>query len=360
MDAKELKKYLSQDTDRVIKALEYFDFHDFSVHMSDEERVSCALPDGDNETSVNIYMNEYLNGIVFSRGNFKGDIFSIIEEFTNYSFKQIVNNISGIFGLGGSSEKTIDYADYVLNIGNFKHYANINRRKKHKEGTNKLYDESVLDNYTPYYVKELIEEGISPKVAKHFNVITDTKQERMLFPHYDWIEHDKIVGIQARKIGMDSYTLKQLGILKYYNYIKDYKKEYNLYGWSHNHENIKEANMMIIFEGEKSVLKESTFNYCKGIGVAVGGSNISETQVAFIINNTSTDTEIVIAFDNDLMTDEEKFNQLYENIKYLTLFRKVTYVKDFTNKLLDEKDSPVDKGRKIWRGLLSMRKKFEK
>lgn len=361
MDAKELKVYLSEDADRVIKVLEYFDFHGFQTHhKTDEVRVSCALPDGDNTTSVNIYLNEYLNGIVFTRGNFKGDIFSIIEEFTGYEFKSIINNIQAILGISGSSEKHIDYSKQILDIGNFKYY--YNRKKRQKEGVsnNVLHEPSkALMGYIPHPVADIVEEGISPKVCRQFGIHTDMNRGRILFPHYDWIEHDQIVGIQGRIIGMDDYTAKQLKIPKYWNYIDGYKKEYNLYGWSHNHKNINDNKMMIIFEGEKSVLKEATLTRGEGVSVAVGGHYLSDEHIKFIGKNTSLDTEVVIAFDNDIIKNKEKFEMLYQNIKPLLDIRKVTYIEDVFGKFLDEKDSPIDKKPSVWRALLSIRRKFE-
>lgn len=360
MEAKELKQYLSEDSDRVIKTLEYFNFHHFSVHTSNgEERVACALPDGDNEGSVNIYMNEYLNGVVWTRNSFKGDLFAIIEEFTDYSFKSIMNNIHALFGLDNSIKQDTDWSQKVLEIGNINHY--INRKKKRKvidNGGNVGYDKDILNKYAPYPVNELVQEGITTAVCKQFNVSTDVMSNRILFPHFDWVEHDKIVGIQGRIMNMDDFTAKQLGVSKYFNYLKGYKKEFNLYGWAQNHQNIEDKKMLIIFEGEKSVLKESTMNHGKGIGVAVGSHSISQTQSKFIIQNTSIDTEIVIAFDNDVIKDDEKFELIYQDVKELLVFRKVTYVTDITNRLLDKKDSPIDKGPKIWRALLSMRRGF--
>lgn len=342
MDAKAVKKYLSEEPERIIRSLEYFGFHSFNTFP---ERVTCALPDGDNDTSVNIYYDsEYLNGIVFTRNSFKSDLFGIIEEFTKYSFKEIINNIKAIFGLSGGKH-TKDYSKDILDIGNYNYYLSLKRNQSLHDIENDKYDLSILSSYAPYPHLELIQEGISGAVAKQFVIHTDMQDERMLFPHFDWNEHDKIVGIQGRKLAMDTYTARELGIPKYINYIKGYRKEANLYGWAQNHQNIIDKKEMIIFEGEKSVLKDSTFKRGIGNSVAVGNHYLSPQQIRFIARNTPDDTEIIIAFDKDIYTDSEKRAKLVENIQPLTLIRKVTCLENL-NKLLDDKDAPVDKGMK--------------
>lgn len=341
-----MKKFLSQDRSRVEKLLAYFGFSSFNYPTDDELR--CALPDGDNPTSVAIYMNEHLNSVVFSRGSFKGDVFSIIEKFAKRDFKDILAITRTMFNMPGYKSSTKRY-DIV---GDLRQY------RKHKGRDNKentLYELTRLNNYVMLPHASIIEEGISPKVCRDFKICYDPYGDRVVFPHFDWNNPDKIVGLQARTT-MDSETAKLLGVRKYTNYIKGYKKEFNLYGFSNNRDCIEESKMMILFEGEKSVLKLNTFNGGSSPAVAVGGSFLSREQIKFIGSHTSLDTEIVFAFDNDLMTDKDKMEILLDAVRPLTMIRKVSYIKDpFNGKLLSGKDSPVDKGMKIWKVLFDYR-----
>ena len=121
-----------------------------------------------------------------------------------------------------------DKSQDMLSIINYSHYANLNRVKKGVDlETNKMYNKNILNSYAPYPHEELILEGISPRACTKFSIHTDMKDERLLFPHYDWNEYDKIVGIQGRKINMDTYTARALGVPKYINYISGYRKESN-------------------------------------------------------------------------------------------------------------------------------------
>lgn len=116
--------------------------------------------------------------------------------------------------------------------------------------------------------------------------------------------------------------------------------------------------MIILFEAEKSVLKQFTITKGEGYSVALGGHSISEEQVEFILKNTPGDCEVVLAFDKDVITDpdfgEEGFKEIANKFKP---FRKVSYICDKYN-VLGEKDSPIDKGIKLWNVLLDFRKEL--
>ena len=352
MDAKALKSYLSEDPERIIKVLDHFGFHSFNIY---DERVTSALPDGDNDTSVNVYFdNDYLNCVVWSRNAFKGDLFAVIEEFADVEFPTIIRDIRTLFNLSrGRFVK--DKSQDMLGIINYSHYAHLNRVKKGVDlEANKVHNKSILNDYAPYPHEELILEGISPRACTKFSIHTDMRSERLLFPHYDWNEHDKIVGIQGRKINMDTYTARALGVPKYLNYILGYRKESNLYGWAQNHQNIINKKELIIFEGEKSVLKDDTFKKGNGNDVSVGGHFLSRQHITFILRNTPPDTEVIIAFDNDIFSSLDKYEDLLKNIESLLMVRKVSIMKDIFNHL-DDKDSPTDKGYRFYKVLYDYR-----
>lgn len=70
-------------------------------------------------------------------------------------------------------------------------------------------------------------------------------------------------------------------------------------------------------------------------------------------------TEIVIAFDKDVFLNElEGLDYILSVCEKFKPYRKVSYIPDTYN-LLGETDSPIDKGIKIWKGLLSIRKRVD-
>ena len=88
-----------------------------------------------------------------------------------------------------------------------------------------------------------------------------------------------------------------------------------------------------------------------GYSVSIGGHEISEMQKNFIIKNTTEDTEIIIAFDKDIMKDE---SYLVNHCRMFSKYRKTSYVYDKYN-IIGEKDSPIDCGYKRWAYLLKHR-----
>ncbi|MBS4462250.1 DNA primase [Aerococcaceae bacterium zg-B36] len=349
MDIKEVKKTISENTEMLERLLSEFGFHSFSYT---DDNLRCAVPNGDNPTSVSIYLNENLYGIVYTRGSFKGDVFHIIEHITANTLGSIFKVTRQLFGFEkGEYTPKIKLIEF-----DFKKYKKSN--KEHYE--NVLHDESILNKFVRMPHQDIFQEGISPLVANMFNISYvhhySTNQGYILFPHYDWIHKDKIVGIQGRVVGYTSEECNQLGIRKYTNYIKGYKKQLNLYGWHLSYKNVEERKQLIIFEGEKSVLKQFSWNKGKGYSVALGGHAMSKEQIRFISNNTPIDCEIIFALDKDVMVKE--FKEFMKIAKQMALFRKTSYLIDEIpgNKILKEKDSPADKGRKVFEYLMSTRK----
>ena len=352
VDIKEAKKYLLENTSRIEELLEYFGFHGFN-YTTDSLR--CAVPDGNNTSSVAIYLSENLNGMVYTRGSYKGDIFGIIEYITERELSEIFSITRSLFGLSKSGFRGGRRQIGIL--GDLKKY----RKGKVIDVKNKLYDNSVLKDFVLLPHSEILEEGISPAVSIQFNLCYDPRGDRIIFPHYDWYFTDKIVGLKARKVALTTDEANLLGIAKYTNYIKGYKKTENLYGWNNACQNIANEKRMILFEGEKSVLKEFTLKQGAGISVALGGHIISDSQIKIIARHTPIDTEVILAFDRDVLDNKEEFERVMEQVKKLAMFRKISLIKDEfpVGKLLGEKDCPIDKGIKIWRYLYESRKRIK-
>lgn len=342
MQAKEMKAYLLEDTDRLVKVLESYNFH--SIWFASQEEVRCATPTGENRTSVSILLQDELYATCFS-DNFSGDIYGLIQHFSELSFIDVLKDINQMFGFSVGA-RTSRKLDLLKDIRKFK-----NKSKKIYE--NEKHDISILDQFINKQHVTMLQEAISPKVLEMFQIRFDPKDSRIVFPHYDWIDSDKIVGIQARST-MSAELCNSLNVPKYINIIKGYKKTLNLYGWNLSKDNIEMSKKLIIFEGEKSTLKHFTHEMGKGYSVSVGSHEISSEQVDFIIKNTMNidEFEVIIAFDKDVMSNEQF---LISECKRFSKYVKTSYVYDTYN-ILDEKDSPIDKGYKKWIHLLKYRK----
>lgn len=352
MDVKEIKRSLSEDSSKVEELLSYFGFHTFSLNNCD---LRCALPDGDNPSSVSIKLDENLYAACYTR-SIRGDIFTLIEESTGRSFKDILNIVNILFGLK-TDRRSVSKSNAVDILDDISIYKKDKRKKAVVVG-NKFYDKSYLNRFIQLPHMEIIQEGITPQVANMFQVGFDYKNSATVFPHFDWENPDKLVGVKGRIVGMSADECKELGILRYWNYIKGYKKTQNLYGWNHAKENVWEQRKLIIFEGEKSVLKQFSIEKGKGYSVAIGSFELSNEQIKFIVNNTPLDCEIIFAFDKDVVETPSKRKIMMDQIKKISQFRMTSYIYDPipNNKLLGPKDSPIDNSPKVWRYLMSVRK----
>lgn len=346
-----MKNYLLNNKDNLVKAIESYGFH--SVWFGEDE-IRCATPEGTNKTAVSIKLNEGMYAVSYSDNlNYRGDILGLLQEVSKTSFVNVMRRLHGLFGMEYDGKKPVKKIDLLKDIRRFRKGNRVDRE-------NKKFDSSIMNGYVHIPHKNLIEEAITPDVIKQFGVAFDPEKSRILFPHYSWDCDGTIVGIQGRHTE-SSFVLKELSIPKYWNYLQGYIKSRNIYGWSHAEPNLKDSKMLIIFEGEKSTLKQFSMEKGKGYAVSLGSHELSDEQEKFILKNTDVDTEIVIAFDKDIMDTTiedhktgEKKHFLTETCKRFSGFRKVSYIKDPYN-LLEEKDSPIDKGIKVWKALLSIR-----
>lgn len=357
MEPKELKEYIYSDEDRLTKVLEAAGFHDIWRNSSNEIR--CAVPEGTNRTSVAVKLEPDLFTSIYSTSHtYSGDLLGAIQEVRGDGFRDTMLFIHAVLGIANKKEKVEKRHDPLAML---KKLSGGKRKAKRNPKENKKFNRSFLNKYVMLLHKNIIEEGISPKVGKMFDVCYDPELGRIIFPHYDWQEADKIVGIKGRTT-LPAEVAEELDVQKYWNYIKGYQKTSNLFGFHLAKNNLENSKMLILFEGEKSVLKE--FTYSKGLGcsVALGGHAISEEQVKIIVQNTPMDCEVVIAFDKDVMMNHQKENgdmyigedYLKEEAKKFSGLRKVSYIYDKFN-LLGEKSAPIDEGLKKWNHLLKWR-----
>lgn len=356
MKAEELKSFLSDDYDKIEKLLDSLGCH--KIWQSSSDEIRCASPTGDNKTSISVKMNS-LGVSYFSDGVKVGDIIGLVEHLKDYDFSSAMRYIKSLFGIGNGN--------YKVHVENPLAILRQHKSKAHFTSLNDIEVEkfpmTMLNRYVRMPHFELVKEGIIPSTQELFDICYDDRLNRVLFPHFAYDDKEKIVGIAGRTLESKE-VMEEFDIPKYWNYIKGYKKRYNLYGFSHSLENIKKYKKIIIFEAEKSVLKQNVFTKGEGISVALGSHELSDTQVRIILKYTPPETEIIIALDKDVMVNEVKDSEgntitgeqfIINMCKKLSNHRKVTYIFD-THNILGDKNSPVDKGFKIWNYLLKYRK----
>lgn len=354
MNSAKVKEYLKEDVERIERLLEEVGCH---MLWRTGDEVRGAPPNGRNHTAVSVN-TETLFCRVYGEGEtFRGDIFQLISMFRKEEFKQSFSFTKSLFGLGGKFVKDNKKDPLALfkNIRKqHKIITDINEVEVPKFGMESLADFVLLPHINLFY------EGITTQTQEIFKVGYDPYLDRVIFPHFAYDDIDAVVGITGRTL-RSKEEIEIFRVPKYWNYIKGYKKMYNLYGFSHSLPFIIKNGKIIIFEAEKSVMKQWSQTRNKGFSVSVGGHEISEVQVQLILKETPADTEVIIAFDRDVqdMKDDDGNpigeQYLINQCKKFAKFRKVSYTWD-TNDLLGEKDAPIDKGVKVFNELLNSRK----
>lgn len=332
MDSKELKEYIIKNN-LIEDVLEKIGCHSFMYCSSD---IRCALPDDDNPTKVSVNKEDLRVRIFTSGESVYGDLYNLIMYVNKCKFKDAFDLCCNLLKVDKSYKSNTKKSpiDFFKKI----------KIKKDKKPKQTYYGLDILDRYSKTPHIDLIRKDgiVDIDIINKYHIMFDERTERIVFPHFKYNDKTKIAGIVGRTVNP---AFEELKIPKYLSLLDEpYEKKYNLYGLSHNIDNIKKEGIVVVFEAEKSVIKADMFGF--PIGVAVGCHEISDFQRKLLIG---LNVEICIAFDKDV--DEEFIKEICKELSY---FRKVSYIKD-KYKLLKDKDSPVDRGMKRWKYLFKHR-----
>ena len=211
--------------------------------------------------------------------------------------------------------------------------------------------------YSDCAINEWLKEGISYNTTKAYDIRMDLKRNRIIIPVKD--ENDRVVGIRVRNLNQRDLAR---GIPKYQPLWYDgccynYPTARVFYGANIAKPYIQKFKKCIIFEGEKSPMKYYEFYNGNCIALATQGSVLSLTHKRMLIDWGCK--EVILAYDkeyDDIDSDEAKLyeQKLIKNLDGLQDYMKVGYLMD-RNNLLDKKDSPIDKGKKVFQKLIGER-----
>jgi len=222
------------------------------------------------------------------------------------------------------------------------------------------YPSTVMDCFVKYHHPLWLHEGIKPEVMDKFDIRFSIGQNKIVIPHYDL--EGRLIGIRGRTLNPDEikefkgkYRPMQVG-----NIIYSHPLTFNLYGIHEHQEGIRTRRSAIIVEGEKSVLFDDGFYGDLSNTVACCGSSFNKYHVNLLTNYLGVN-EITIAFDKEYEDwRSEKAKAYREKIeaacnKYKG-FAQFSFIWDYDN-LLEEKDSPFDKGQAVFEELYRNRVK---
>src|SRR5690606_10554825 len=155
-----------------------------------------------NKRSVQTKFNEHLTSSIRNRGDFSGDIFSLVSYIVNdkrgAELQQDLNNAKTVicetlgwreYLQGGEFEKRIDYLAPMKAILK-------GRKRKREIKPNPVLPEGILNQYLPFPSQSWLEEGISLRTQEIFDVRFDLESKRIILPMRN--RFGKLVGVKGR------------------------------------------------------------------------------------------------------------------------------------------------------------------
>ena len=215
------------------------------------------------------------------------------------------------------------------------------------------YSKNIISYFTKYYHPLWLKDGITKEAMDKFQIGFSLSQNKIIIPHFDI--KGRLVGIRGRAIDkkeaeeFGKYRPIQIGQTLY-----THPLQFNLYGIYEHQNGIHKRRSAIIAEGEKSVLLDDGYYGEYSNTVACCGSTFNKYHIALLTDVLGAN-EIVVALDKEYDDWQSEKAAKYRN-KIEQMCRKYnnqavfSYIWDRDN-LLQEKDSPFDKGKEIFEKL---------
>lgn len=265
-----------------------------------------------------------------------GNIINWIMTFEHLSWNDAVSKVADLAGVNVKNLKSCEALSY------FKKIKNSLQTKINFVEDRQILPYSYYEQFSKEIPTDWEREGISVEVMKQYDIRIDHGSNRIVYPVWD--NNGNFIGVKGRTL-FKNY--QDLGIKKYLNYQKIISTDYFM-GMKENRDNILTSDTAIIFEGLKSVMHVASWGVNNGL--AAETSHLNSAQVAILIQMKIKN--VVIAFDKGVSLKEIK-----DCTKLLRKFTNVYAVYDKWG-LLQDKDSPCDRGEQVWNTLYERRVKL--
>jgi len=266
-----------------------------------------------------------------------GNVYTFVRYYNNCSGPEAIEILKQYAGFNG---EVTDRRQKMSALSVCKRFQKPERREKAFTGS--VLPDNFMEKYEKRPDKLAVweKEGISRESLDKFQVFYDGFADRLVYPIRD--PNGKIINIGARTLD----PLWKEKKLRKYCYYYQFGTINTIYGLSDNLEDVKKRREIILFEGCKSVLMADTWGI-HNTG-AILTSHLSQNQTKLLIGLGCT---VVFALDKDVDVRKDR------NIQKLRHYVNVEYICD-TDDLLEEKDSPVDRGREVFEKLYASRKYY--
>ncbi len=304
----------------------------------------AGLPDGENKRSVQIKNNENLSSNIRSRG-ISGDIYSIVSYIiydadTEEKIKQclakskywICNKLNYLEYIDefykATSDEDPEKPQYNAWLKKF-------NKSQIKLQFNEVRPKEILEWYgvVPYY--QWYKEGLNISTQKYFQVGIDVNSERITFPIHN--KDGELIGVKGRYCGKN----KEIEDKYKYLYLVPCNKSIEFFNLHRALPYIKKMKEVIVVEGGKTTMYLKQWGYPNAISIE--GDSLSDVQV-HLLKELGLDIKYIFAFDKDKDTKfvKNEVSKLKGRLKF--------GIFDIDD-LLEDKDSPTDKGKEVWETL---------
>ena len=339
----EVKEQL--ELEDVYALLEYFDAE---PEMFDDYIVARTVCHGGDSKKLYYYENTQLLHCFTQCQPSTFDIFELVQKIKHLDdLNAAIYFVVNFFNL----QHQISEVDEDYSTEDWKLFSRYEKTSGFSGNNNKVvlpeFDLNILKYYPRPKILNWEREGISKEICDYTGICYDPVGGNILIPHYD--ENNRAVGIRQRTLIQENES--KYGKYKPWRHGKqlfNHPLAFNLYGLNWAKDNIKNMEIAIVVESEKSVLKFlSYFGTKNNICVAVCGSSISKYQINLLLETGAK--EIIVAFDKDFEeTGSEDYWKVVKKLeginKKFSSLCNISFLFDKENNMLGYKDSPLDCG----------------
>ena len=294
----------------------------------------------------------------------------------SYDIYSLIDTAMGLRGEDWDFVRCLKYVCSVCGISNVNYKQRQDTRYKWKSDLmqyvnkcqkieNTVYDKSLLEVLDDKYYTGWVDEGISVETMEKFGIKWYNRLQQIVIPVHD--ELGQLIGSHCRNLNPQLVESgHKYDILRLLNGTElKFNTRNVLYGLNVNKEHIKNRHEAFLFEAPKSVLQcENIFK--QNTAVAMFGMKLHQQQLNMLIGmgvtkyNICLDRQYKVIYNSDgSYTQEfEQYKKIVDNmVQQIQPYGEVSVIYD-TERLLDYKDSPSDKGKDVFVELYKQRERF--
>ena len=278
------------------------------------------------------------------------DIFELLMKIKQIDLNTAVSYVVNFFNLGWKIKNKDDvdnFLDWRI-LDKYEYITNI--KINNQKAVFPEIDSKILQYFPQPRILNWEQEHIPKEISDYMDIHYNPLTGGILIPHTD--ENNRLIGIRERTLVQENEKYGKYRPARINGNMYNHALGFNLYGFYQAKENIKNTQIALILEAEKSVLQAINYlGIANNIAVAVCGSTLSSYQLQMLLDIGVK--EIAIGFDADYQKigDKEyeetikKFEKIYN--KYCG-YVNISFLFDINGNLLEYKNSPTDKGKDVF------------